>query len=137
MRAQKIIRPATAFSVASTKQKCPRIEDAAHLKFIRGLPCCICGSRNVEAAHIRSESPLHGKAPAGGQQKSSDKWTLPLCTGCHADQHKHNELKWWAARRIDPFGLALALFACTGDDEIAEGIIGSHRAVSVSIHDRT
>jgi hypothetical protein len=135
MTSQRIIRPATAFSVASTKQKRPRIEDAAHLKFIRGLPCCICGGRNVEAAHIRSESALHGKSPAGGQQKSSDKWTLPLCVDHHAEQHRHNELEWWTGKRIDPFGLALALHHASGDDELAEGILNSHRAVSHAIHD--
>lgn len=124
MTAQRIIRPATAFSVASTKQKRPRIEDAAHLKFIRTLHCCICGKPDPDPAHIRSANAAYGKAPAGGQQKASDKWVTPLCREHHDEQHDAgDELKWWASKGVDPFGLALALHSASGDDEIADGII--------------
>lgn len=127
MTAQRIIRPPTAFSVSTPKgQKRPRVKDEAHLKFIRTLKCCICGSPNVEAAHIRSSNALYGKSDTGGQAKASDKWTVPLCRPHHDEQHKGNELLWWAGKGIDPFGLALALHAASGDDEIADGIIRSH-----------
>lgn len=124
MRSQRIIRPATAFSIASTKQKRPRVEDAAHLKFIRSLNCCICGKPGSDPAHIRSANAIYGKPATGGGQKSSDKWTVPLCRAEHDEQHAAgNELLWWASKRIDPFGLALALYAASGDEEIADAII--------------
>lgn len=129
MTAQRIIRPATAFSVASTKQKRPRVEDVAHLKWIKTLHCCICGRTDPDPAHIRSSNPVYGKRETGGAEKASDKWTVPLCREHHDQQHNAgNELLWWASTGIDPFGLALALHSCSGDDEIAEGILRSNRA---------
>jgi hypothetical protein len=132
MTGQRIIRPATAFSVASTKQKRPRVEDAAHLKFIRTLRCCICGKPDPDPAHIRSANAVYGKRETGGAEKASDKWTVPLCREHHDEQHDAgNELIWWASKGVDPFGLALALHSCSGDDEIAEGILRSNMKASV------
>lgn len=129
MTGQRIIRSATAFSVVSTKQKRQRVTDETHLKWIRTLHCCICGKPGPDPAHIRSANAIYGKSETGGGQKSSDKWTVPLCREHHDEQHKAgNELKWWASKQVDPFGLALALHSATGDDEIAEGILRSHRA---------
>lgn len=125
MTAQRIVPPPTAFSI--TKQKRPRERNENHLRFIAGLKCCICGRPDVQAAHIRSESRLHGKSETGMQQKAHDKFTVPLCVAHHAEQHDAgNELTWWASKGIDPFGLALSLFAATGDDEIADGILLTH-----------
>lgn len=127
MRAQRIVPPSTAFSVAKTKQKRPRIEDAEHLKFIRGLKCCICGAPNPDPAHIRSASPIYGKRETGGAEKPSDKFVTPLCRVHHDEQHAAgNELVWWASKGVDPFGLALALHSASGDEDIAEGIIQSN-----------
>ena len=129
MRAQRIVRPDTAFSVASTKQKRPRVQDHEHLKFIRSLRCCICGNPDPDPAHIRSSNPIYGKRETGGAEKASDKWTVPLCRVHHDEQHAAgNELTWWASKGIDPFGLALALHSASGDEEIADGIIRSHLA---------
>lgn len=129
MTASRIIRPATAFSVASTKQRRPRETNHAHLAFIRTLKCCICGKPGPDPAHIRSASALHGKRETGGGEKASDKWVTPLCRVHHDEQHKAgNELAWWISKGIDPFGLALSLHHASGDDEIAEGIVQSHIA---------
>ena len=125
MTGHRIIRPDTAFSVASTKQKRPRERDEHHLRFIRSLKCCLCGKPNPDPAHIRSANAIYGKRETGGQEKASDKWTVPLCREHHDEQHDGNELKFWAAKRLDPFGLALALYQASGDDEIAEGIISA------------
>jgi Putative HNHc nuclease len=139
MTAQRIIRPQTAFSIASTKQKRPRVEDKQHLAWIRTLICCICGKPGSDPAHIRSSNAIYGKPETGGQAKASDKWTVPLCRVHHDEQHdttlelsdtrKENtaELRWWASKGIDPFGLALALHAASGDDEIAHGIIRANQ----------
>lgn len=120
---QRILRPSTAFSVASTKQRKPRERDEKHLAWIRTLRCCICGKPGPDAAHIRAASALHGKRETGGQEKPSDKWCVPLCREHHDAQHKTNELLWWASQGIDPFGLALSLFAATGDDDLADAIL--------------
>ncbi len=136
MTGQRIIRPATAFSVASTRQKQPRVKDDTHRKWIKTLRCCLCGAPGPDPAHIRSSNSLYGKRETGGGETASDKWIVPLCRTHHDEQHDAgNELKWWASKRIDPFGLALALHHASGDDELAEGILNSHRAVSVSIQD--
>ena len=126
MRPQRIIRPDTAFSVAPAKQRRPREENKEHLAFIRGLKCCLCGAPGPDPAHIRSASNLHGKRETGGQEKPADKWTIPLCRLHHDEQHAGNELLFWAKHGIDPFTLALSLYAASGDDEIAETILNSH-----------
>ena len=126
MKPQRIIRPSTAFSVATTRQRRPRDRDERHLAFIRSLRCCLCGKSGPDPAHIRAASHIHGKRETGGQEKPSDKWTVPLCREHHDEQHAAgNEVAWWASKGIDPFGLALSLYAASGDDEIAGGILNS------------
>jgi hypothetical protein len=108
-----------------SRSKRPRQEMREHLKFIRGLPCLLCGTRkDVQAAHIRAASPAYGKRSTGMAEKSNDCWTLPLCREHHSDQHWMRELEFWASYNInDPFAVALGLFAASGDDERAELII--------------
>lgn len=132
MTGQRIIRPATAFSIASTKQKRPREHNREHLKWIGTLHCCVCGAPGPDAAHIRSSSALYGKRETGGAEKASDKWTVPLCRKHHDEQHATgDEMKFWDFVGINPFALALALYAATGDDEIAHGILRSNLAQRV------
>lgn len=134
MRPQRIIRPDTAFSVASTKQRRPRDRNENHLKWLRTLRCCICGAPGPDAAHIRAASAIHGKRKTGGGEKPSDKWSLPVCRREHEEQHAacerggaSSEITWWASKGIDPFGLALSLYAASGDDELAEAILRANR----------
>jgi hypothetical protein len=127
MTASRIIRPETAFSLASAKQRRPRERNDKHLAFIRSLRCCICGAPGPDAAHIRCASPVHGKRETGGAEKPSDKWTVPLCRVHHDQQHSINEIKFWATYGVDPFGLALSLYAHSGDDELAESILNANR----------
>lgn len=103
----------------SLRQREPRKKDAAHLAFVRSQPCCVCGtSRNIEAAHIRMPCPARGKEPTGMQQKPDDKWTVPLCAYHHRTgtlaQHKIGEQEFWTLRGIDPFAIALDLWAKSG-----------------------
>jgi len=112
----------------SYKRKRPRVENAGHLKFVRGLPCCCCGARPAEAAHIRMASVIHGKRDTGLGQKADDRWCTPLCRTHHEEQHKGSEVEFWSRYRIDPFVLALTLWGCTDDDDAAEAAIAKARA---------
>jgi hypothetical protein len=104
--------------------KRPRVKNASHLDFIRSLPCVCCGNpHQTEAAHIRQGQLFYGKRPTGGAEKPSDIWTLPLCGEHHREQHEGNEAAFWKARGIEPFILALSLYACSGDILTAEGVI--------------
>lgn len=124
-RAGRIEIPKTAFSHdLRSRHKRPRQEMRDHLKFIRSLPCLICGTRrNVQAAHIRSASPAYGKRSTGAGEKPDDKFTLPLCAHHHQSQHCLSEMYFWKSHHIDPFAVALALYGASGDDEAADLIV--------------
>jgi hypothetical protein len=93
------------------RQRQPRERNEKHLKFIRSLPCCICGGIDVEAAHIRVGSINHDKASTGMAEKPSDRWTVPLCNRHHREQHTMAELDFWNHYGINPFTLAITLRA--------------------------
>jgi hypothetical protein len=115
---------------SSWKRKRPRVENKDHLGFVRRLPCCCCGARPVDAAHIRMASAIHGKRETGIAQKADDRWTLPLCRKHHDQQHSGSEAAFWNAAGIDPFLLALILWGAgqTHDDEAAELAIKKARS---------
>lgn len=113
----------------SVRQRLPRQEDGRHLQFIRSLPCVCCGNDiETQAAHLRTEKRMYGKDFTGGARKPSDMWTLPLCGRCHDEQHKGNEENFWTAREINPWVMALSLFAASGDHQLALEVIERQRA---------
>lgn len=105
-------------------QRQPAIKDSAHLYFVRGLPCCVCGKppRNA-AAHIRyTRADVADKRPTGMGEKPSDMWVTPLCDpGCHKEapgsQHDGDEEEFWQRHGIDPFALARRLWIASGAAE--------------------
>ena len=105
--------------------KRPRIKDAAHLEFLRELPCCACGNDvSTEAAHIRSGSLKYGKRPTGLGERPSDRWCLPLCSQCHREQHRGgNEMNFWTNKGKDPFVIAMTLFVNSGDHETCTKVL--------------
>ena len=106
--------------------KRPRIKNDRHLDFVRSLPCLVCGNNvETEAAHIRSGELAIGKRAAGGAEKPSDCWTVPLCGRHHREQHAMNERAFWASEGIDPFRVAAFLFVASGDFEAGETIIAN------------
>lgn len=109
-------------------QRRPRIENAAHLRYLRALPCCICGNDiQSEAAHCRYADRSVAKPITGVATKSHDFYAVPLCGECHRSQHDYgNEREWWHDRDIDPVKLGLALFAITGDHELGLEIIAAN-----------
>ena len=109
--------------------KKPRLENKAHLDFVRGLPCAVCGNNiQTEAAHLRAGDLLYGKRNTGRGEKPSDIWVLPLCGEHHREQHDQNESEFWRRHGINPFVLALSLTACSGDQETAETVIQMNRS---------
>ena len=97
------------------RQRQPRETDAKFLAFIRTLPCCVCGRSPVHAAHIRSGSKEYNKRPTGLGERASDCWALPVCLYCHMDDndsiHRAGEAIFWQRIGIDPFALAIRLYA--------------------------
>lgn len=86
----------------------PPEQSYSYLNYIRGQPCCICGNDvAVEAAHVRSGWAEDGKPATGMGEKSSDRWTLPLCGEHHRLQHSMNEREFWASHHIDALKLCL------------------------------
>ena len=54
-----------------------RLEDPAHIKRVKNLPCCVCGSQPPnEAHHIRDGS-------VGTGAKAGDHEAIPLCVEHH------------------------------------------------------
>ena len=103
--------------VARPKPKPDLRRRAQHLAFIRQLACVACGTAAPsEAAHVRS-----GSDGAGGI-KPSDRYSVPLCTSCHALQHQFGELTFWSTLRIDPLNVAFRLWTVSGDIKAGERI---------------
>jgi hypothetical protein len=86
-----------------------------HLAFVRQLPCVACGkAAPSEAAHVRAATD------GGTAVKPGDRYAVPLCTACHAKQHRIGELSFWSQRRIDPLNVALRLWTISGDAEAGQ-----------------
>lgn len=118
-----IRRPETAFSLDKSSKQTKRIEDDAHLAFIRKLPSVVSGEYGCEACHIRAGSAVHRKKHTGMAQKPDDFWTLPLTPAEHREQHSENELEFWRKYGIDPFDLAQKLYEVSGDIEAAKQLL--------------
>ena len=86
-----------------------------HLAFIRQLSCVACGkAAPSEAAHVRTGTD------GGTGVKPGDRYSVPLCTTCHAKQHRIGELSFWSALRIDPVNVALRLWSVSSDIKAGE-----------------
>ena len=97
------------------RMRSERVLDENHLRNIRRLPCVACGMEPCgTAAHVRMSSAAHGK-PNTGTRKPDDKWTVPLCHGCHMDQHSQGELTFWHRLGISAVHLCAELYKVTGD----------------------
>src|SRR5215468_3225407 len=82
----------------------------AHLAFVRRLPCVACGkAAPSDAAHVRTGTD------SGTGMKPSDRFAVPLCTACHAKQHRIGELTFWSALHIDPLSVASRLWTVSSD----------------------
>jgi hypothetical protein len=113
MPAPRIPRP-----VAHGKPKPNLRRRVQHLAFVRQLPCVTCGkAAPSDAAHVRTGTD------GGIGRKPGDRYAVPLCTACHAKQHRVGELAFWSALRIDPLNVALRLWTVSSDVEAGERIV--------------
>jgi hypothetical protein len=102
---------------AHARKPQPWLRDRDHLAFVRTLPCLACGRRGpCEAAHVR----LGTDGTSG--RKPSDRYTVPLCSHCHAVQHATGEVAFWGLSMdrgvSDPWGVAKSLWTISGDLEL-------------------
>src|SRR5947209_4288206 len=113
MPASRILR-----TVAGGKPKPNHRRRTQHLAFVRQLPCVVCGkAAPSDAAHVRSGSD------GGAGIKPSDRYSVSLCTYCHALQHQFGELAFWSTVRIDPLNVAFRLWTVSGDIKAGERIV--------------
>ena len=86
-----------------------------HLSFVRKLPCVACGKAPPShAAHVRTGTD------GGVGMKPGDRYAIPLCTACHAKQHRVGELTFWSPLRVDPVNVALRLWTISADVKAGE-----------------
>jgi hypothetical protein len=86
-----------------------------HLVFVRQLRCVACGrAAPSDAAHVRTGTD------GGVGRKPGDRYAIPLCTTCHAKQHRIGELTFWSALRIDPLNVAFRLWTVSADVKAGE-----------------
>jgi hypothetical protein len=55
--------------------------------------------------------------------KPSDRYSVSLCTDCHALQHQFGEQRFWSTVRIDPLDVAFRLWTISGDITAGERIV--------------
>ena len=110
--------PRIPHSGARGKPKPSLRKRVQHLAFVRQLPCVTCGkAAPSEAAHVRAGTD------GGVGMKPSDRYAIPLCTACHAEQHRVGELTFWAALRVDPLNVAFRLWTMSADIDAGERIV--------------
>jgi hypothetical protein len=74
--------------VVNPQPKSKIFRSEKYKRFIRSLPCCVCGRPESEAAHQ--------KLGEGGMGiKPPDTQCLPLCHECHTKEHQMGELSFW------------------------------------------
>jgi hypothetical protein len=113
MPAPRIARPMTR-----SKRKPDTRLRVRHLAFVRQLPCVACGkAAPSEPAHVRTGTD------GGVGMKPGDRYAVPLCTACHAKQHRVGELTFWSALRFDPLNVALRLWTVSSDLAAGERIV--------------
>lgn len=111
-------RPLNPVTLPRIKRETVRSSD--HLNFIRSLPCTVTGAYDgIQAAHVSYVDLRYGKTGRAYGRKESDCWTVPLCSDQHTLQHGMNEREFWQLAGIDPCRVAVSLYLCTGDRDLA------------------
>ena len=102
--------------------------DKKHLKFIRGLPCCMSSSNAPsDPAHISKGS---GR---GIGIKAGDDCIVPLSHEEHMKQHRIGEVSYWGDKLEDAQLLAKQLYNSSGDWKTCVGLILDFRRKYASL----
>lgn len=105
-------------TVIRARRKPDPRRSAAHLAFVRQLPCLSCGaSAPSQAAHVRASKD------AGTGTKPGDRYTVPLCALCHHQQHQIGETAFFGALGIDALNISLRLWTVSGDIDAGRRVI--------------
>jgi len=89
-----------------------RVRCESHLQWVRGMECAIsdqheCTGR-IEAHHVHTARDGRRTDGARGR-KPSDTWSVPLCSGSHAELHTGGEITFQNKYAIDLYDFALLL----------------------------
>jgi len=99
---------------------------ASHLDFIRTLPCIACGRFGAVPAHVRLSKD------GGTGFKPGDRYTVPLCSRCHGQQHQVGEVRFWGELGIDPLDYSTQLWRMSGDASAGFRTINrAHQAIAL------
>lgn len=103
-------------------KKFPREGDSQkHIDWIKTLDCIVCGQKAVDPHHL-----LRGvdRLPKGTGRRNPDRWAVPVCRTHHRAAHDYaDDEAYFAKQGLDARSIAFALWACTGNTEIAERTI--------------
>lgn len=101
----------------------PRERDEAHLAALRRCQCISCGlDAGCEAAHVRTN---RGPGTGGGMgMKPHDRNCLPLCVGCHRQQHAEGEQIFYDAIDLDPNTACRQVYSVSPDIPMMRAIVG-------------
>lgn len=92
-----------------------------HTRWIKTLPCVVCGAPADDPHHLLGN--MDG-SPKGMGMKNEDRWTVPVCRKDHNAAHSTgNDEAWFAGLGIDARSLASALWRVTGDDEAGQRVV--------------
>ncbi len=101
--------------------------DSKHLANIRLLPCAVCGAYAPNEAHHLKE----GTGERGMNQRSTDKWAIPLCHDDHINGVEKvastKEIQWFEERGIQSLELARALWANRHDLKAMLSVLNTHK----------
>ena len=103
-----------------------------HLVLVRQLPCVIGGETYGIQAHHLKTGPAKGERGAGF--RATDRWSLPLFWTRHDDLERlgsRREPAFFHERGLDPYALAAALWANTGDAARMARVIVAHQQEAI------
>ncbi len=86
------------------RKKLYETQFGSYAAIIRAMPCCVCGARPSDPAHVKTRG-------AGGTKKD----LVPLCRRCHTEQG--NSIKTFQRKHdIDLVALAASLWEQHGEE---------------------
>lgn len=98
-----------------------RKESAQHRRFVRSHVCIVNDEwcdKIIQCAHVRRGLPAGEQA--GMSEKPHDCFTVPMCSGHHARQHRVGEESFEKMYGVNLLGTALSLAAASPDPAIRE-----------------